>query len=262
MTEDREAAASLVRSGARIEILRQLRDSEASRYDLRERLDCSRTTVDRNLDRLLDQGWIDGRSNEYAITTSGVAVLERALAFLETVGTASRLQPILRWIPASGLDVDLRHLSDARMTLPDDGAPLAMVDRHTTVLGETSSFRAVLPLSSAGPLRAHQRRVTAGEADGTLVVTPSVADSYRSDPQFVEIVDALLAAENASIHVTEQAVPYYLGVLDATVQIGVDEDGQPRGLIETDDERVRAWADEQIEEYRSGAVPLDEWSRQ
>lgn len=259
MRNDVSAAAELVRSEARLGILCQLQEGDATRYECRDELDCARTTVDRNLDQLERSGWVRQFDGQYTITTSGEFAFEAATEFLETVDTASELQSILRWIPRDELDIDLALLSDAEVTLPGEGAPLAMVDKHIAVVEETSSFRAVLPLASTQPMRIHQRRVEAGEAVGTIIVTPNVAEVFRSDPQFVDIVQALEATEDTSLYVTEESVPYYLGILDGTVQIGVDENLEPRGLLETDREAVASWAERRFEQFLSGATPFSEW---
>lgn len=259
MMDGISTAAELVRSEARLALLCHLQKGDATRYECRDAVDCARTTVDRNLDRLERNGWVQQDDRTYTITTSGEFALEAALEFLETVDTAARLQPILRWMPRDALDIDIRLLEDAKMTLAGDGAPLAMIDRHTSVVRDASSFRGVLPLSSVQPLRVHKRRVTAGEATGTMVVAPNVAERYLSDPQFVDIIDEMLATENASIYVTEQGIPFYLGILDGTVQIGVDDDLEPRGLLESDRDEVTAWAERRFEQYLSAATPLSAW---
>ncbi|MFC7194956.1 hypothetical protein ACFQL4_10310 [Halosimplex aquaticum] len=45
---------------------------------------------------------------------------------------------------------------------------------------------------------------------------------------------------------------------DEFVQVGADEDGDPRALLESDDEEVLDWARDRIEYYRRQAVPIPE----
>jgi hypothetical protein len=60
------------------------------------------------------------------------------------------------------------------------------------------------------------------------------------------------------VHVHDGDIPYYLGILDDTVQMGVNEDGEPRGLLETDSEEVREWAENRYESYKQEAEPLSQ----
>lgn len=261
MVDGREKAASLVRSKVRVELLRRLREGTATRYELRDALDCSRTTVDRNLDHLAEAGWVRRIEEGYAITTSGTFALETALEFVETVGVAARLEPILRWIPRSEFDVDLRHLSGAEMTLPGEATPHAALDRHTAAIEGCSRFRGILPVTSAQQFERQYDRTRSGEMATEFVVPPTVADVFLTDPRFADMTAELRDLDTFSVYVTDEGIPYYLGVVDETVQIGVGKDGRPRGLLETDSETVREWAHRTIDEYRESAVPLDRWER-
>lgn len=259
MPDDIASASDLLRSRVRIEILERLAEGEKTKYDLREALDCDRTTVDRNLNRLVEDGWVVQIENGYAITTSGEFVLDAASEFLETVTIASRLQPVLRWLPREAIDIDLRHFADAAVTVATEGQPIAMVDKHTQAVKRASNARMVLPVVSPQGLQAQYENNALEELSIEVVATPTVTDVLRSDPEFADAIDEMRTAGALDIYVTERAIPYYLGVLDGSVQIGVDEDGTPRALLETDDEAVRAWANEKIDRFSADSVPFTEW---
>lgn len=259
MVDGVEMAADLLRSDSRIEILERLQTDGMSRYELREAIDGSRTTIDRNLDRLETDGWITKTDRGYAITTAGEFVLERATDFVETVSAADRLQPILRWIPRGEPDIDVRELADAELTTAEEGTPIAMVDKHVQGMTAAAHTRMILPIVSARSMNEQLRATQEQSVHAEHVVTPTVADILQSDPEFVDRIETMRETAEVEIYVTEEPVPYYLGILDETVQIGVDEDGQPRGLIETTAESVREWAERRFESYRESAVPLETW---
>lgn len=54
----------------------------------------------------------------------------------------------------------------------------------------------------------------------------------------------------------DDPIPYFVGLLGETVQIGADEDGEPRALVETDSAGVRSWAETKFEEYKRRADPV------
>jgi hypothetical protein len=67
----------------------------------------------------------------------------------------------------------------------------------------------------------------------------------------------MLATDRFDLSVYDGEVPYYLGVLDETVQIGVeDENGMPRALLETDVEGLGEWASDTYAQYRERSTPF------
>jgi hypothetical protein len=59
----------------------------------------------------------------------------------------------------------------------------------------------------------------------------------------------------SAVFVARESLPFYLGLADGDrIQVGLaDEDGLPRALLETDDDRIRAWAEGVYEDYREPA---------
>lgn len=259
MDVDTETASALVRSEIRIGILYELWDGPATKYELRDRLDCSRTTVDRNLDHLLDGGWIGETSGGYRLTTCGEIVVEEATAYLETVTVTKKLQPILRWIPRESLDLDVRQLADAEITLGTDEQPMAMVDKHAQALKESPTAKLILPIVSQQPLEAQVRSFELEELSLEIIAPPSIVETLANDQPFAHLIEELREAGAIDLYVTERSVPYYLGILGETIQIGVDDDGQPKGLLESTADPVQQWADKRFAEYRESATPLAEW---
>jgi len=258
MVTDEGMASDLLRSGTRLEILRQLQAGSATKYELRERLDCSRTTVDRNLQCLAEDGWITGSRSEYSITVTGEFVLEAATEYLETVEVASTLQPILQWIPRAELDIDIRKLADATVTLPTEDKPLAPVDQHARGVRSASDVRMVLPIYSPQPILAFYESGSLEELSLEIIGPRSVAEGITTDDSIRQEVAEMRAAGSLELQVTESPVPYYLGIVDETVQIGVDDDGAPMGLLEADSDGVLAWAEDRFERFKASATPLED----
>lgn len=257
MTTD--TAVALVRSETRLDILRRLRAGDASKYDLRAELDCARTTVDRNVEQLVEDGWVDRTEGEYALTSAGVAALDAASEYVETVSAAERLQPLLDWLPESALDIDLCHLADAEVTVASEATPVAMVDKHVMSVKRADHTRVVLPVVSTQGMDAQAQAMAERDVHAEIIVPPTVADVFVSNPAFEELIATLRERGTVELLVTDRPVPYYLGVLDETVQIGVDDGGQPKALLESEAGRVREWAAEKFASYKQSATPLPEW---
>ena len=72
MEESIQEIEFLARSTARVRILQELSESEElTRADLRSQLDCSRTTVQRNLEALIDRQIVSNSRRTYSLTPSG-----------------------------------------------------------------------------------------------------------------------------------------------------------------------------------------------
>lgn len=241
----------LARSTTRVRLLETLRERDrATRDALRDAVSASRTTVSRNLDALVERGWVDVDDREYALAAGTDAVVDRFLDLESTVATADRLRPFLDHVDREAFDVDLAHLDDATVVAAEPGDPWAMVNAHVDRLRETDDDRIAVPLVGLHAMEALHEKVVDGDATVELVVSDPVAETFRSNQDYATLVDDLRAADGFELHRTEWSVPFYVGVLDDVVQVGVDEDGEPRALLETTDPAVRDWARAKIDSYR------------
>lgn len=253
-----EELGFLTNSPARLRLLEELCEhGRLEKHRLRERVDASRTTVQRNLDALEERGWVRGNTREYWITRSGQPVAERLLEALTTVHAAKRVQPLLQWLPDDEFDLDVRALATADVTVSEETAPYAPVERHVDLMRSAEEFRCLLPAVGLQPMTVAQDRIVEQDCTHEVVLDEDVAETLRSRPVYREVVEELLASERCDLLVTEREVPFYLGLAPDAVQIGVgDADGVPRGLVETGAEEVRAWAERTFAGYQRAADPL------
>lgn len=245
-----ETVEFVVRSRCRIRILDALRGGEsASREELAAEVDVVRTTLQRNLEALAEQGLIRDRPDGYEITPSGALVASGVGDALALADSAVRLQPVLERLPTAALEFDLERLVDATVVEATTANPYAPVTHHQRRLTETDHARLLLPATGAKPIETAREAAEAGTVH-ELVVTPSVAEALRTDPAISEQYEALADSENVSVSVCEAGVPFYLGILDDVVQIGVhDENGVPTALLESSDPELREWAVGTFEEF-------------
>lgn len=218
-----------------------------------ERCDAARVTVSRNLERLADRGYVRADGDHWRLTPLGELVAGEFLALADSVGTAGELEPVLRRLTADAFDLDPSALAGARVTESTAASPYAPAERHAETLLAAERARMVLPAISAQSMRDTRDPIVRGALSLELVVAPSVARTFRTD--LADLVGDLLATGNVTIHEAEGAVPFFLGLLDGTVQIGVsDDEGIPRALAETDAEPVFSWAETRFESALDAAV--------
>jgi predicted transcriptional regulator len=251
--------AFLARSPTRVRILRELDASRRlDRATLGDRLDVARTTLTRNLDPLADRGWIEaGDATVYTITLAGEAVLTDFERLSETVAVTEAFAPFLRAVPRSTFDLHPRHLAGADLVVASPSDPYAPVNRHVEAVADADRYRALLPAVGLSAMESAMDGLAEG-ASQELVVEASVAETLRSKPAYARrLADA---PENGELRlfVTEETVPFFVGIYPTGVQIGVaDENGKPQALVESDADAVRSWAEQTYATYRDGATALE-----
>ena len=248
----------LVRSPTRVQLLTELAaGGSRSKYELRERIGVDRTTIQRNLDALGQRGWIHREGDGYVLDPCAAHVIDAFGEFVESVDLADRLQPALQLVDPALLDVDVVHFADATVTTAKPGDPWAMVNAHVRRLEEVTDATLMIPLTGLNAKRTLHDRVVEHGARVELIVSPAVLETFRTDPDYTGYYEALKESERMTYRVYEDEMPFYLGLIDdEIVQLGVDEDGEPRALVESRNEEVRAWAARTLDAFRDEAEPV------
>jgi predicted transcriptional regulator len=217
-----------------------------------------RTTRQRNLDALEERGWItSNEGGEYRITPCGEMIVDDFVSLLDTFELANELAEFFRWMPSEAFDLDPRALADAQVTVANSHDPYAAVNKHVEVLKTTTKFRALLPVVGRDALEVRWRQHQRAEIQDNIVVSTGVADVLESDSSYSSMVNDMLESECLEIHTHEEELPYFIGIYDELLHIGVgDGEGVPRALVETDSREVRDWAERKFEQYRMQATPL------
>lgn len=255
-----EEISFLTRSPIRIHILSVLSErGELSRDQLRDQFDCDRTTLSRNLNALREHGWIRTTANNqtYTTATCGDLVADEFPRFAEKVETGINLRGFMKWVPDDAFDLDLRHLNDAEVVLADPNDPYAAVNQHVEAVKTTSSFNALLPVVGQHGLEVAVQRMKEVEARHEFVVEADCAEILQSEPNYAELLEEGLDTGRLTVYVTGENIPYFVGIYDDIVQVGVEDDeGMPRALLTTANDTAREWAEGKYEEYRQHAEPL------
>lgn len=256
MIEDDQAVRTVELLVGRMQFVDRLRQGTLQKPEMVDELGTSRSTVDRAVRDLETHGIIEATDDGYTTTTVGDLVAGKLGELGETVRTGRRLTPFLEWIDADAFDLDLGALADADLYLPEPGDPYAMVNRHVTVLEGTTDHRLVLPLVGLHGFQAVHDVVLGGGGESEAVVASSVAETIRSNPEYAPLYEELATSDRFSVYVYDGEIPYFVGILDTTVQVGVDEDGEPRALLETKAAEVRQWAENRFQSFKQDADRL------
>jgi predicted transcriptional regulator len=254
--EDVPAVDIVSTVSSRQPVLESLQAEPKDKPTLVDELGMSRSTIDRSVRELETQGLVEYSDGEFMLTPVGASTVSGLSDLRDMIQLQQRLEPVLKWVPDGELDIDLELLADAEVILPESGDPWAMVNRHVKLLKQVNEGCAVLPLAGLHACEAIHDRITNEGAVFEIVVNPDVAGTLQSNPDYTELVDEMLETGRHDIYVYEGEIPYFVGLLNDTVQIGVDEEGEPRAILETDSPEVADWAEGKYEEYKQQSQKL------
>lgn len=241
----------------RDEFLECLANEPKDKRTLEETLPCSRSTIDRGIRELETLEFLTYDEEGYAPTGCGEFATREYRRFKRRMEVLFEFRPFLKWISPGEFDVDLAWLDDAELLLPEPNDPYAMINRHVDVLQAAEKIRCLLPLTGQHAHEAAHTATTENGAECELVVESGVAETLRSKPGYAEPYAEMVATDRYRVYRYDGSIPYFVGVFDdRIVQIGVDDDGEPRALLETESPQVRDWATEKFEEYKSQAEPI------
>ena len=247
-----EDVGFLSTSRTRVNILNELnKRGQLSNRELREQANSSRTTVQRNLESLVERGWVRNTNRRYELTLTGETIADRFIELVETVQLERRLQPFLTWVDRSDLNLDIELLADAELLVAEPGDPWSMINRQVQLIRETDNGGiGFLPFTGLHACEVAHNQILNHDASYELVVIPKIADTHFSDPAYGNLFTEMINSGRLNYFVYEGDLPYSLVMIDGTIQIIVADGDEPRAMLETDSEEVREWAEEKYESYK------------
>lgn len=256
-----EDIAFLSRSANRVLILDGLTDGPFSRRTLADRTGVSRTTLDRIVNELEERGWAERtKDGEYVATPRGRHLMRGFRPLLETVEALHRLDDAVTWLPVDELSIGLEHFSDASVFRPESEDPVETIDYFNELLQDTSEFRLLTHLAPPEPLGATlHERISAGRMTMEGVLTDELFDYLGSAHDRSERWRSMIEA-GIDLHRHEGPIPCNLWVFDDILLIkksGPDPIDESYGVpIASENETVRTWANELIDEWMDTATPV------
>ncbi|WP_411967485.1 helix-turn-helix transcriptional regulator [Haloferax sp. YSSS75] len=240
----------LAGSRCRVTILSELcENGSLHRTDFDRILDTARTTITRNLDALINHDLVERQSRTYYLTLQGEFIASELADLVEIIQATDKLKPILEQLSVSEIEFDPLLLAEGTVTVSSSSNPYAPVNQHIGRMGSAHHVKCLLPSLGFNPLRAAERGLLDSGAKHELVVDTDVAETFRSNPEYTEPLNHLLDTGILTLYVSDEEIPYYLGVLDDTVQIGVSDEGIPRALLETKSDDVKEQAVDILNNY-------------
>lgn len=243
----------------RSDVLDSLRSDPAPKPELVERLDVSRSTVDRAVDSLRETGLIRRTGGQYHVTVHGRLIVESYQEYVDATDALAKAAPILDTIPLdSGIDRSL--LESGTIRLADPHAPENAITAAVEELQSAERLRVFSPIVKSNYINLVHEEVAEAGLDTDLVLGQGASESLASLATVTETLEGLLGAESFSLYTTDAELPYMLylmtGGTDA-VGITVHDDGAIVGSVTANDPDAVAWGRERFDEVMAAAQKAD-----
>lgn len=236
-------------------LINKLAAGPADKPELTERLDISRTTVDRAIRELESAGLVERTDEGYVLTLFGRLVHEEFDRFLERLASLRRARDLLEHLP-SNFEIDPEVLAGATVMPSNQPMPHEPIEHFETAVEESDHVVGYSPVVFPEYISLFHREITEEGTTAELFLDETLVGQLRTN--YAEELQEVTASEGCRLYQfpPEHASPVGIVLLDdTTVWIGV-YDGDLQGMIVVSSLQAREWARERFDRYRDHAVEL------
>ncbi len=245
----------LTGSPHRFAVLAALYDEPARPHELCADIDATRTTIQRILAGFRERQWVVKHDGDYRATVTGRRVCEQYEALHEEVTRARRFGPLAAHLGPVADDLPVSALESGRLTVSEDGSPLAVLSRFTEWLEAVDGeFHAISPVV-AQPFNEIGAELLSGETDIEFVIDSTVLEQskaqYESDLEF--------GADHDGITIYVHETPISLGVAfddERCCVVAYDDGNNLKAMLEAGEGELYDWTTGVFERHRERSVPL------
>lgn len=239
-TEAIDTVQFLVGSEVRVRLLASLREQRQDARTLVDRLEVPHSTVQRNLTKLEERGWIDVTVNRrYYATPVGEMVLESLEGLLGTVDAVDGLAAFVDSVPFDDIGLDLDRLADADVVVADGDTPAAPLSEFVELLADSEGFTLATPHWNPAFGDVIERQLDARH-DVELVTSQSQQGLLTGTG--VAGLDDHLEDSNLTVKLTDESISFGIALVGKEVALLAYRDGALRVLVRSTDATVREWA--------------------
>jgi predicted transcriptional regulator len=239
----------------RHEVLAASGPDAVDKRDLTDRLDVSRSTVDRAVRELERHGLVERTDGGVRRTLVGTICFREYRRTMERMAAVAAAVDVLAPLPPDTA-LDPAVLVGATVVEPTPNAPYEPVRYQNEVIQRADEVRVCATAVVPPQVEILHREVVENGLRLTGITSPRALDCLVKDFH-AETVEALDTGRY-EMYLTDQPVPYGVLVADgpagAEMLVSVyDEDGSITGTVGNDAPEAVAWAADRIDRYLDGA---------
>ena len=256
---DREVMSDLqflTGSRHRATILAALSEEPLRPTELCDRVEATRTTVQRILAGFRERTWAEKIDGRYRATLTGRRVHERYRTLWETVERADRLAPLATHLDPFDEPLPAEAFERGTITEATEQEPLAAVDRIVEWLRDSQGDH----IETTTPIVANTFNETVSRLLETELSVEMVIDENVLERSMTDFETALERGQtHECVDVWVAPEPLTDGLMvrsDRAAVVAYDETNNVRAVLESDDETVVEWGRRQFERTKDRARPL------
>lgn len=241
----------LASSSNRVEVLQTLTGAPATRSELHDETGISQPTLGRILEGFLERDWIAKSGRQYRITRLGSLLTAEFGSLLDTVETVQKLEPLVSRLPTEEMEFDFRLFREATITTPRSPDVFAYVRRVEAAVDDATRVRWLGGNVNPDSLPRQRELVLERGQVEEVILTAEAFAVLTSQPDALGTLRELLETDNMAVYRYDGEIELTLGVVDDVAMIlPYDDHKIPCALIETENETVRRWVSDRIDDYR------------
>ena len=238
----------------RHDVLRELVDGPATKSELVESLESSRSTIDRSIRDLERIECITRENGGFIATTTGRLALSEYERYCERMQAIRDARRFLDVVPPDA-PLDTAMLEGASITLPDQHAPEQALKPSVELFHDTIALRGTAPVVLSFYPDLFEKRV---REDGVSVEIIAEDEVLAVLPSLMsDRVDPFINHERVTLYRSAGSLPYALWLMETPERthagITAYDSGGVAGLLINDSDAAVEWAERQYEQYRANA---------
>jgi len=259
MQQDQQAFGDvqfLTGSPQRRSVLVALCDEPARPHELCEKIDATRTTIQRILAGFRERQWVVKRDGNYRATVTGQRVCKAYESLLDELKRARDFGPLASYLGPIADDLPVDALESGTLTVSEEGSPLAALSRFTEWLqGVQGEMYAVSPVV-AKPFNEIGSELLDSGTPIEFVIDRAVLE--QSKQHYESELELGANHDQMDIYVHEEPLSVGLALdSERACLVAYDDNNNIRALLETTDGSLYHWIEASYEHYQERSVSLN-----
>lgn len=244
----------------RSDVLECLLEEPRDTRSLVDKLDISRSTVNRSVRDLEQLDLIEYRDGQYHITLSGRLAFHEFWNYVQCLGSIIAAQEVLNNL-ASDCDIDARAVVEAEVVVPEPAAAYIPGERIEELVRHADRWKGLAYAQShSGVIDLVHKQIMEEEMTIDVVFRTELWEYAQSAYQ--EKLDTWRDTGRFQAF-TVDSLPFGLQIIETGIKkhvciLAYNQDDQLQGLIVTESEPTVEWAEETYQKYRELATPVIE----
>lgn len=240
------------------ELLAAIGEEPTEKHELEERLDVSRSTIDRGVRELEDGSLLERSGGGFVRTLPGRIALDEYERFAERVEGLGEATDLLAVVDAEA-DLGVALLAGARVVESTRASPGRPLDALYEVVEAAERVRGFGPAIHSRQVDVYSRRILEEGMSAEFVLTDEAVEQLLAN--YGDVLERALDSDRVDLFRTDAEMHYSVTLAETPdgdrVGVLVYDDAGITGCILNDREAAVDWAERRFEAVRGDAEALD-----